>query len=171
MDKIIPLRVDQALVDGIEALVTNGLFRNRNESIREGIRILLNQYNALPQKINLMMAKIVANHLFRTFSSIIRAILLYGSVARGTDTSESDIDLLLLTTRNVPYSEQTDFYAAIGDLFQGIDYDISLHFQETGKFIEGFSKGFSFETKIVRDGKLLQGEVPQEISDTVTRLI
>ncbi len=171
MDKIIPLRVDQTLVDGIDALVINGLFRNRNESMREGIRILLHRYSALPPKINLMMAKVVANHLFRAFSPALRAILLYGSVARGTDTAESDIDLCLLTTRTISYAEQGEFYESIAGLLYGIEYDISLHFQELVNFSEGFRKGFLFENNIIREGKLLQGDIPEELSKNILRSI
>jgi predicted nucleotidyltransferase len=171
MDKIIPLRVDQTLVDGIELLVTNGIFRNRNEGIRAGIRNLLNQYNAMPQKMNFLLAKIVANHLFRVFSSIIQAIILFGSVARGTDTSESDIDLLLLTTCKVSYTEQADFYDAIRNILQGIQYDVSLHFQETGNFLEGLRRSFSFETDIAYVGKVLQGAVPPEIMEKGIRVV
>ncbi len=38
LDKIIPLRVDEAMVEQIDMLVSDGTFRSRNDGIRAGIR-------------------------------------------------------------------------------------------------------------------------------------
>ncbi len=44
MDKIIPLRLDNYLIQEIDSLIQKGLYRNRNEGIREAIRMLINSY-------------------------------------------------------------------------------------------------------------------------------
>lgn len=54
----------------------------------------------------------------------IERILLYGSKATGTDTEESDIDLLVLTTGVLSWQERDAITEALFDI--ELDYDVVI---------------------------------------------
>lgn len=159
MDKIIPLRIGKALIQKIDQMIGQGIFRNRNEGIREGIRLLIKNYtNQLFSKQ--IIAKIIANYLIFTHSEFIKAIILFGSVAYGNDKEESDIDLLVLTEKELSYHQKFEVTNEIVLLIRRLEYIISLHFQNIDTFMQGVKDNFSFETNIYKNGKFLAGTIP-----------
>ena len=57
----------------------------------------------------------VAVHLLRKGCPVIR-VVLYGSKAKGTDHEESDIDLLVLTSRDFSWQERDTITDALSDV-------------------------------------------------------
>jgi predicted nucleotidyltransferase len=53
-------------------------------------------------------AKDLARWLRRRFGSVVEDVRLYGSVARGTDGTESDIDVLILVSRSLTHDEREE---------------------------------------------------------------
>ena len=88
MDKIIPLRLDNYLIQEIDSLIQKGLYRNRNEGIREAIQMLINSYGSSCNGNKLLKAEMIANFLTMNFSKEIQSIILFGSVASGTATQK-----------------------------------------------------------------------------------
>jgi len=159
MDKIIPIRINKALAQKIDQLVAQGLFRNRNEGIREGIRLLIKGHpNELSNKR--LIAIIVSNFLITTHPEFIQAVILFGSVASGTDHEESDIDLLILTNIESSYQQEIDITKETLLLLQKLDYIVSLHFQTINSFLQGVKDQFTFEINLLKYGKTLAGTIP-----------
>ena len=162
VDKNIPLRVNNELTKKIDELIKKGIFRNRNEGIREGIRQLIKKYDS-QKEFNLQktqLAQIIANYLKLYYSEDLEAIVLFGSVAKGTDSEDSDIDILALTRKKYSYAQKLHIINQVVHLTQGLDYIISLQFETTQKYLERIKENFSFESNIAKEGKVLGGIIP-----------
>ncbi|MHA1734618.1 MAG: nucleotidyltransferase domain-containing protein [Promethearchaeota archaeon] len=160
MDKVIPLRVDEALSGGIDALIASGKFRSRNEGIREGIRMVIQRYGPRRDSARFVVAKLSANFLSGLATGEVDAVVLFGSVARGTDTRESDVDLLVLTSRPLDYRERFAVTDELQRVLSGIDELVSLHFLPAADFRANLERGYSFERGVRSEGILLAGEWP-----------
>ncbi|WP_407380340.1 nucleotidyltransferase domain-containing protein [Methanobrevibacter sp.] len=81
-------------------------------------------------------------------SDYIIKIILFGSVARGEDTEESDIDILIISNHHMEIDDM------IADEIAWIMYDknelISAHVMSEELFYK--TKSFSFLTNVLRDG-------------------
>jgi len=162
VDKNIPLRVNNELTKKIDELIKKGIFRNRNEGIREGIRQLIKKYDSQKES-NLkkaQLAQIIANYLKLYYSDDLEAIILFGSVAKGTDREDSDIDILVLTRIKYSYTQKLHIINKIVHLTQGVGYIISLQFETTKKYLERIKEKFTFESNVAKEGKLLGGIIP-----------
>ncbi len=157
MDKIIPIRVNSHLVDEIDALVKEGTFRSRNDGIRDGIRFLLREYGPSYQEEKQILAQVAANFLFSMYPDTFLAVVLFGSVAKGRASSDSDIDLLTLTCQELDYEAVGTFTERLYDLLKKVPHIISLHFMSRQKFNQGLQDQYTFETDIYREGILLAG--------------
>lgn len=162
VDKNIPLRVNNELTNKIDDLIKKGIFRNRNEGIREGIRQLIQKYDSQKDS-NLkktQLAQIIANYLKLYYTEDLEAIILFGSVAKGTDSENSDIDILVLTRKKYSYSQKLHIINQIVHLTQGVDYIISLQFETSQRYLERIKGNYSFESNVSKEGKLLGGNIP-----------
>lgn len=162
VDKNIPLRVNDELTKKIDDLIKKGIFRNRNEGIREGIRQLVMKYDTqmVTNLKKTQFAQIIANYLELHYSEDLETIILFGSVAKGTDSEDSDIDILVLTLNKYSYSQKLHIINQIVRLTQGLDLIISLQFETTQKYIERVKENFTFESNVVKEGKILAGIIP-----------
>jgi predicted nucleotidyltransferase len=157
MDKIIPIRINETLISNLDELIEKGLFLNRNEGLRASLRSLIYHYHRKPPKTHQILAKIIANYLYMHYSEVIQAIYLFGSVANNTQTEDSDIDLLILINRSLPYDEEMKIIKAVLQLLGNLNYIPSLHFEEIKRFQQAIEQEFEFETNIIMKGILLQG--------------
>jgi len=161
-DKNIPLRVNIELTKKIDELIKKGIFRNRNEGIREGIRQLIKKYDSqMDANLNKeQLAQVIANYLQLYYPEELETIILFGSVAKGTDSENSDIDILVLTRNKYSYSQKLHIINQIVHLTQSLDYIISLQFETTQKYLECVKKNFTFESNVAKEGKVLAGNMP-----------
>ena len=84
-------------------------------------------------------------------SNEIKQIILFGSVARGEDNNDSDIDILIITDskdeiKDFVYDKVTDF-----SLYE--EEYISAHFISQNHFNK--TKNFSFLTNVLDEGVIL----------------
>lgn len=159
MDKIIPVRVPEPVAGEIDRLVRAHVFRSRNDGIREGVRMLLARYRrGHPDRR--VVARLVANHVQGTWSNDVAAVVLFGSVASGTDTDDSDIDMLVLTRGSFGHERERRVTTAVVELLKGVDEIVSLHFTTVGSFRAAVGAGHAFETGICSHGILLAGTLP-----------
>jgi len=162
MDTIVPIRISNAIVKGIDSMVEKGLFRNRNEVIREGIRSIIGQY-CTDNANRKVIASVIANYLVFTYKNLIQAIILFGSVAEGTDNEDSDIDLLVLTRIKLSYDQKFELTDKIVNLLQKLNYITSLQFQPYKEFLERVQANFEFESSVLHQGKILVGTISNSI--------
>lgn len=88
----------------------------------------------------------------------IDSIVLYGSVARGTADSNSDIDILILYN-DEPHSEEI-MEKALEKGKEESDEEIEIvpMIESTPKFRESWQGANRFEHNVVRDGEILKGK-------------
>lgn len=67
----------------------------------------------------------------------VESVILYGSKARGTDDPESDIDLLLLTSRELSWRERDAITDALYDIQLRYDVVISTLVVSAREWLEG----------------------------------
>jgi predicted nucleotidyltransferase len=157
MGRIIPLRLEDAMADQLDRLVTAGVFLNRNDGIRAGVREAIKRFGDTSTARRAMLAQVIANCLMINHPGEIDAIVLFGSVATAKDAPESDIDVLVVSTRPTSYADELNRVREVGRLTQGIDECVSLHHESRADFAFGLQEGFEFETSIHEKGILLAG--------------
>ena len=82
----------------------------------------------------------------------VKEVILFGSKARGDDDPESDIDLLLLTTRPIHWKERRSIIYALFDL--GMKYDVIFSILDTTEmdYERGIFTAFPIYREIKKDG-------------------
>lgn len=85
----------------------------------------------------------------------VEEVILFGSKARGDDDKESDIDLLLLTTRPIHWKERKAIVHALFDL--GLEYDVlfSIAVNTVHDWHEGICTAFPIHKEITREGVMI----------------
>ncbi|MBN2153152.1 MAG: nucleotidyltransferase domain-containing protein [Candidatus Lokiarchaeota archaeon] len=155
MDKIIPLRIDESIVSRIDALVSQGLFRNRNEALRQGTRDMIEKYRDDMHEMRVAASKIIANYLVSKYPRLVARVILFGSVARHEDSEWSDVDLLVLSRNPVDYPMERDVIFDIYSLIEAVGLIVSPHFQAEGIFRVRSRVPNSIEAKILEEGIVL----------------
>ncbi|MBN2151556.1 MAG: nucleotidyltransferase domain-containing protein [Candidatus Lokiarchaeota archaeon] len=148
------------MADQLDRLVSAGIFLNRNDGIRAGLREALKRFAYDTTASRIMLARVVSNYLMIHHPNEIEAIVLFGSVAAGRDTPESDIDVLVIIKGSTSYDAELARVREVGLITRGIDEQVSLHHESDADFLLGLEKGFEFETGIVARGILLSGAFP-----------
>jgi predicted nucleotidyltransferase len=82
----------------------------------------------------------------------IETIMLYGSVARGEADSESDIDLLVLTTRRLSHFERHQITDAIFEVNLQYDTNFSSMVVDRRSWESSLMAVFPIRAEIARDG-------------------
>jgi uncharacterized protein len=79
-------------------------------------------------------------------------VVLYGSKARGTDDPESDVDLLVLTSRKLSWRDEHELIDAVFDLQLEHDVVLSLLVLPTAEWDDGIYTVLPIHDEIERDG-------------------
>ena len=82
-------------------------------------------------------------------------VLLYGSVARGTQNDESDYDILILTDTMLDYSQQLPFREAVYELELEPGIYISLLFRSHAQWNDIAILGSPFRAEVEEDAIVL----------------
>jgi len=82
----------------------------------------------------------------------VRAVVLFGSKARGADDAESDIDLLVLTARPLSWRECDDVTDALFDVELAHDVVISTLVVSECEWLHGRYQVLAIRDEIERDG-------------------
>lgn len=158
MEETISLKINSKLIEKIDSLVKKGIYRNRSDFIREAIQLLVkSNLNKISDKH--LIANLVSNYLIFTQKDNIQATILFGSVAEGFDTEESDIDLYILTKKELSYNERFVIINQVISLLDKLNYIVSLHFQPINDFIQAVKDNYTFETNLLERGEILVGNI------------
>jgi len=148
----------RAVQDALRTLHALGLVST--ETVGRSTLHTVNQAHYMVAPLRMMLDPIAALKAVvatKTDESI-RAVILFGSVARGTATDDSDIDLALIT--ETVWDGQADLAAAVRDRL-GCPCDV-LAFT-TEQFISLADRDEPVVLDIIRDGIMLSGSVPGSI--------
>lgn len=84
----------------------------------------------------------------------VEKVILYGSKARGDSDEDSDIDLLLVTSRPINWRERKAVIDALFEIQLAHDAIISILTVTAEDWLEGIFTAFPIYREIVRDGVL-----------------
>ncbi|MGC1404147.1 MAG: nucleotidyltransferase domain-containing protein [Thermodesulfobacteriota bacterium] len=84
----------------------------------------------------------------------VESVILFGSKARGDDDQESDIDLLLLTTRPIDWKERKSIVEALFDLELAYNVVISIFDIPFSEWQDGIFPMFPIHAEIQEQGAL-----------------
>lgn len=108
----------------------------------------------------LARAKTYAEKFYQRKQAETKAIILYGSVARGSATAESDIDVLIVTEATVDREEVED---EARKLAARVGHERSVNIvplvESYKEFKDNLAREERFEVNIDREGELLEGEL------------
>ena len=165
MSVVIPVRVPKELARKINELISQGLYSNRSNLIRESLRRFLVSEHALTQKTPIgHEVALMASSLIAWNEKTITDVILFGSTARGEATPESDIDLLILTTDPEPWKIRQRLYDLVYPIIPTFEVDISLIVINKENFINMANNKDPFATATIKEGKQLQGNFLNEHS-------
>ena len=82
----------------------------------------------------------------------VERVILFGSKARGTEDAESDIDLLVLTSREITWREREAVVGALYDIQLRYDVLLSPLVVPTTEWEAGLYSGLPLHREIERDG-------------------
>ena len=82
----------------------------------------------------------------------VKEVILFGSKARGDDDPESDIDLLLLTTRPIHWKERHSIVEALFDIEMKYDVVISIIVNSVNDWQTGLSSLLPIHEEITQEG-------------------
>ena len=82
----------------------------------------------------------------------VKEVILFGSKARGDDDPESDIDLLLLTTRPIYWKERHSIVEALFDVEMKYDVVISIIVNSVNDWQTGLSSLLPVHEEITQEG-------------------
>jgi len=82
----------------------------------------------------------------------VEKVILFGSKARGDDDAESDIDLLVLTSLELPWQERDRLIDSVFDLQLEHDVVISLFVAPLGEWEHGLHRFLPIHDEISREG-------------------
>jgi predicted nucleotidyltransferase len=98
MGLAIPTKLEAPLVRALDNLVSEGLYQSRSEAIRDAIRGLVERNYISRSRFLTVIARVSAQLVLDEYGDAVTDIILYGSVASGRVSDDSDIDLLVLVT-------------------------------------------------------------------------
>jgi len=94
----IPTKLEEPLVVALDRLVGDGLYQSRSEAIRDAVRTLVERRYVSKTRFLRVIAEISAQVILSAHSDTVTDIILYGSVATGRVSEDSDIDVLILVS-------------------------------------------------------------------------
>ncbi|MBS7627153.1 nucleotidyltransferase domain-containing protein [Candidatus Bathyarchaeota archaeon] len=164
----IPTKLEEPLVKALDRLVEDGLYQSRSEAIRDSVRRLVERIYISRTRFLRIIAEIAAETIPIKYKNTVTDIIVYGSVASGQVSEDSDIDILVLVS--------TKGHESISQVEVGVHevtYPISLAsgtaitpiVLERERFLELYRKGEHFIGEIVKKGILLHGEILNELRE------
>jgi len=164
----IPTKLEESLIRALDRLVADGIYQSRSEAIRDSVRRLVERSYISKIRFLRIIAEITAQAILSKYKDTVNDIILYGSVASGQVSEDSDVDILaLVSTKGHESTSQVE----VG--IHEITYPIALTsgsvitpiVLERRRFLELCRKGEHFVDEIVRKGISLHGMMLNELRE------
>jgi len=162
----IPTKLEESLVRALDRLVADGLYQSRSEAIRDGARRLVERNYVGMARFLRVIAEISAQLISSKYADDVADVILYGSVASGRVSEDSDIDLLVLaSTRSRQSPSQMEIH------IHEITYPVALAcgsvitpiVLEKRRFLDLCKRGEHFAREIIMYGIQLHGTTLNEL--------
>ena len=166
MSVVVPVRIPREVAQKIRELVDAGLYPNRSSLVREALRRFMVSEGMSTQKTALgKFAATLVSIMISWEEKAVTDVILFGSVARGEATAESDIDLLVLVENAEGWMVRQRLYDLIYPVIPALGVDVSLIVMDKKGFIRMVEEGDPFVLSVVREGVQLQGSFLDEYSE------
>jgi len=160
MDLAVPTKLDKKLVEALDRLVAEGFYVSRSEAIREAVRKLTAEQYMSMQRFLRVIAEIASETLLSHLDDALSDVVLFGSVARGGVTSDSDIDLLVLIKHEKDSPKiRRRLHEKVYPISLISNTPITLVVIAREEFAEWVRSGLSFAQEVVKEGVQLHGDV------------
>jgi predicted nucleotidyltransferase len=146
--------------------VAEGLYQSRSEAIRDAIRRLVERNYISRARFLTVIAQVSAQLILDEYGEAITDVILYGSVATGRTSDDSDIDILVLvsdtTSKNLSQVEIR---------IHEIVYPVALSSASVvtpivlnkNKFLDLIEQGQHFAKEIAKHGIEIKGTTLNEL--------
>jgi Arc/MetJ-type ribon-helix-helix transcriptional regulator len=163
MSAVIPVRVPKEVAERIKQLVDVGLYPNRSTLIREALRRLIVSEGVVAQKSTLARTvATLASVIISWNEEAVTDLILFGSVARGKPSGESDVDILVLVENAESWVVRQRLYDLVYPIIPVLGVDISLIVIEKKRFIRMVRSGDPFALCVMKEGIQLHGDFLDE---------
>jgi len=160
----IPTKLEESLIRALDRLVADGIYQSRSEAIRDSVRRLVERSYLSKIRFLRIIAEIAARAILSKYPKTVTDIILYGSVASGQVSEDSDVDILVLVSTKGQESQ-------VEMRIHEITYPMALTsgsvitpiVLEKRRFLELYRKGEHFVSEIVRKGIQLHGMILNEL--------
>jgi predicted nucleotidyltransferase len=166
MGLAIPTKLEAPLVRALDNLVAEGLYQSRSEAIRDAIRGLVERNYISRVRFLAVIARVSAQLILDEYGDAVTDIILYGSVATGRASDDSDIDLLVLVSDTMSKN-----LSQVEIRTHEIVYPVALSSASVvtpivlnkSKFLDLFEQGQHFAREIVEHGIEIKGTTLNEL--------
>jgi len=163
MSEVIPVRVPKDVARRIKDMVDAGLYSNRSSLVREALRRLVASEGSVMQKSGFGRAVAsLASTMIAWSEKSVTDVILFGSVARGQATVESDVDLLVLVENAEGWVVRQRLYDLIYPIIPALGVDVSLVVMDRRRFIGMVGEGDTFAVSVLKEGVQLYGGLLDE---------
>lgn len=170
MSQIIPVRVPKDVAERIKRLVDLGVFPSRSSLVREALRRLsVSEELELPKNAFVRDVAVLASCIIAWNEKSVSDVILFGSVARGEATVESDVDLLVLVENVEGWVVRRRLYELIYPIIAALGVDISLVVVEKKRFTEMVRGEDPFAVSVLKEGIQLYGGFLIEHGESASR--
>jgi len=160
MDLAVPTKLDEKLVEALDRLVSEGFYVSRSEAIREAVRKLTAEQYISIQNFLRTIAEITSETLTSQIGDVVTDVILFGSVARGNVTLDSDIDLLVLIRHEKDSSRtRRKLHEMIYPISLAANTPITFIVTSREEFTAWIKIKYSFAQEIVKEGLQLHGDI------------
>ena len=160
MSQVIPVRVPKNVAERIKRLVDLGVFPNRSSLVREALRRLsVSEELELSKSAFVRDVAVLASCMIAWNEKSVSDVILFGSVARGEATVESDVDLLVLVENVEGWVVRRRLYDLIYPIIAALGVDISLVVVERKRFMEMVMVEDPFAVSVLKEGIQLYGSL------------
>ncbi|MEM2935697.1 MAG: nucleotidyltransferase domain-containing protein [Candidatus Bathyarchaeia archaeon] len=159
MGLAVPTKLEEKLVEALDRLVSEGFYVSRSEAIREAVRRLVAEQYVSLQKFLRVIAEVVSETLTFNLGDQVTDVVLFGSVARGNATLDSDIDLLVLIKHENASKVRRRLHEIVYPISLASSTPVTSIVMNRGEFIEWMKNGLNFAREIEKEGIQLHGDV------------
>jgi predicted nucleotidyltransferase len=165
MSSVIPTKMDPKLVDRLDELVAQGVYLSRSEAIRDAVRRVVEDH--VSESVPLLSIGQAAVFLLEDrLGGRLTDVILFGSVAEGTASKESDIDLLLvIPDQEDRFKVLLEAQDAVYPLALAFGVQVTTVIMGKGTFRDLYEEGFSFAREVTEKGVQMRGGILDEFRE------
>ena len=162
----IPTKLEEPLVRALDSLVADGLYQSRSEAIRDGVRTLVQRNYVGLARFLRVIAEISAQVILSKYRDDVTDIIIYGSVASGHVSEDSDVDILVLVStksRQSPSNLEIRIHETAYPVALASGSVITPVVLEKKRFLDMCKAGEHFAGEIIRYGVQFHGTTLNEL--------